>query len=59
MYEQIIAIYPELTIEDFYPETGSIYLKDDSDGQGAYIAKWYYSNPINDGMKLGKSVIFH
>jgi hypothetical protein len=54
MYEQIIAIYPELTIEDFYPETGSIYLKDDSDGQGAYIAKWDYSKPIPDGMKLGK-----
>jgi hypothetical protein len=54
MYEQIIAVYPELTIEDFYPDTGSIYLKDDSDGNGPYIAKWEYSKPIPAGMKIGK-----
>ena len=38
MYEKIIAIYPELTIEDFLPEFGSINLRDE--GQGDYIAKW-------------------
>jgi hypothetical protein len=51
---QIKAIYPELTDDDFLPITGSIYLKDDSDGQGAYIARWEYSKPIPEGLKLGK-----
>lgn len=53
LYEQIIAEYPELTIDDFGLR-GSINLQDDSDGQGAYIAKWEYSQPIPDGLKLGK-----
>jgi hypothetical protein len=38
MYEKIIALYPELTIADFLPATGTISLQDD--GEGAYIAKW-------------------
>lgn len=50
---QIKAIYPELTDDDFFLETGSIGLKDDGDGV-VYIAKWEYSKPIPDGMKLGK-----
>jgi hypothetical protein len=37
MYEKIIKLYPELTVEDFSPR-GTIQLQDD--GQGAYIAKW-------------------
>ena len=51
--EKIIAAYPELSYEDFGPN-GSIKLQDDSDGLGAYIAKWEYSKPIPDGLKLGK-----
>lgn len=39
LYEKIIAIYPELTSEDF-GLIGSIRLQDDSDGKGPYIAKW-------------------
>ena len=39
MYEKIIKIYPELTIEDFSPR-GTIQLQDNSDGKGDYIAKW-------------------
>jgi len=39
LYEKIIAIYPELTINDFTPG-GSIVLQNDSDGNGDYIAKW-------------------
>jgi len=35
MYEKIIAIYPELTIQDFM---NTIVLQDD--GNGAYIAVW-------------------
>jgi len=54
LWEQIIQVYPELTNEDFHPWTGCILLNDDSDGQGAYIAKWEYSKPLPEGMKVGK-----
>ncbi len=53
MLEQIIAVYPELTIEDFRPQSGCITLQDDGDGV-VYIAEWNYSKPIPEGMKLGK-----
>jgi hypothetical protein len=52
--EQIFNAYPELTYTDFDPRDGCILLCDDSDGQGAYIARWDYSKPIPDGLKLGK-----
>jgi hypothetical protein len=39
MFEKILAIYPELNIEDFSPR-GTIRLQNDSDGKGDYIAKW-------------------
>jgi hypothetical protein len=51
--EQIIAVYPELTIEDFAPQNDVISLFDDGDGI-VYIKKWNYSKPIPQGMKLGK-----
>jgi hypothetical protein len=55
LYSQIIAAYPELTIkEGFDPfNNGSIQLLDDGDGI-QYIAKWEYSKPIPEGLKLGK-----
>jgi hypothetical protein len=53
MWEIIIAAYPELTDVDFAPH-GCIELRDDSDGKGAYIAKWEYTKPIPAGLKLGK-----
>ena len=53
LFEQILAVYPELTADDFGPR-GSISLRDDADGQGAYIAKWDYSKPIPEGLTLGK-----
>ena len=40
MYEKLIALYPELTIADFFPATGTISLQDNSDGKGSFIAKW-------------------
>ena len=43
----------ELTDADF-GQNGTIKLQDDSDGLGAYIAKWEYSKPIPAGLKLGK-----
>lgn len=54
LWEKIIEVYPELTNFDFGPE-GCIMLQDDSDGQGAYIAKWEYSKPLPEGMKVGKN----
>lgn len=55
LYEQIIEALPELAnkIHEF-GIFGSIELKDDSDGLGAYIAKWEYSQPLPEGMKVGK-----
>jgi hypothetical protein len=37
LYEQIMAIYPDLTQEDFLTV---ITLQNDTDGRGDYIAKW-------------------
>ncbi len=57
LINKIIAVYPELAENDFaafLPDNGLILLQDDSDGVGAYIAKWEYSKPIPKGLKLGK-----
>jgi hypothetical protein len=40
LYEKLITLYPELTIEDFMQPLGTISLQNDSDGKGDYIAKW-------------------
>jgi len=53
LFDDIIAVYSELTNQDFHPISGSIGLEDDGDGV-AYISKWNYSKPIPEGMKLGK-----
>ena len=53
IYEKIIETYPELTDTDF-GSFGTIALQDDSDGAGAYIAKWEYSKPLPAGLKVGK-----
>jgi len=37
LYEKIIALYPELTQQDFLTV---IRLQNDSDGRGDYIAAW-------------------
>jgi hypothetical protein len=37
IYEKIMAIYPQLTDNDFMT---TIRLQNDSDGKGDYIAKW-------------------
>ena len=54
IYEQIRATYPELTDKDFHPDTRVIHLQNDSDGMGDYIQEWNYSQPIPDGLTLGK-----
>ena len=53
LFTQITTAYPELTVEDFEPISGSILLQDDGDGI-PYIKKWEYSKPIPAGLKLGK-----
>jgi XkdW protein len=53
LWEQIIEVYPEIKATDNFIDLG-IYLRDDSDGVGAYIAKWEYSKPIPEGLSLGK-----
>ena len=53
LYEIITETYPELEPKDFRPFEGSILLFDDGDGV-QYIAKWEYSKPIPEGLKLGK-----
>jgi len=52
LYLQIKETYPEIKDNEF--AHGSIRLQDDSDGIGAYIAKWEYSQPIPEGLTLGK-----
>jgi hypothetical protein len=37
LYEKIMALYPELTTQDFMTV---ITLQNNSDGKGDYIAKW-------------------
>jgi hypothetical protein len=39
LYEKVMALYPELTTQDFMPQ-GTILLQNDSDGRGDYIAAW-------------------
>jgi len=40
LYEKITILYPDLTDADFYPDSGTILLQNDSDGKGDYIKKW-------------------
>ena len=54
LYEQIIAVYPDLTDDDFNPISGKINLRNDADGAGDYIAKWDHELSLPKGMKVGK-----
>ena len=53
LWEKIATAYPELSPTDDWKALG-IWLRDDADGVGAYIYQWEYSQPIPDGLKLGK-----
>lgn len=53
LWQKIIEAYPEIKPTDDFQALG-IYLQDDSDGQGAYIAKWEYAQPVPDGLTVGK-----
>jgi hypothetical protein len=54
LWEKIVKIYPETAENDFAVFNKDILLQNDSDGVGAYIAKWEYSQPIPEGLSLGK-----
>jgi len=56
LYEKIIAVYPELTITSENDEflAGTILLVNDGDGID-YIKEWNYSEPLPNGMKVGKN----
>ena len=53
LFDDIVDFYPELTSADF-GINGKIVLSDDLDEAGEHIAKWEYTKPIPEGMKLGK-----
>ncbi len=40
LYEKIKTIYPELSLDDFTPYSGTIRLQNDSNGVGDYIKSW-------------------
>ena len=53
LWEKIVQAYPEIDPISDFTKIG-IWLQDDNDGEGAYIAKWEYAHPLPDGMKVGK-----
>lgn len=52
IYDKIIEVYPELSDLALFDKY--IILQNDSDGQGDYIAKWDYSEPVPKKLKVGK-----
>jgi hypothetical protein len=52
IYETIIDAYPELLDLRLFDKY--IILQNDSDGVGDYVAKWEYSEPLPEGLTLGK-----
>ena len=52
LYTKIKETYPEINDTEF--SNGKIKLQDDGDGV-QYLAKWEYSKPLPDGMKVGKN----
>jgi len=53
LYDDLIAALPELEESDAF-SNGTIILQNDADEAGDYIAKWEYSKPLPNGMKVGK-----
>jgi hypothetical protein len=54
LWQKIIQAYPEINATDNFRELG-IFLRDDLDGKGAYIEKWEYSEPLPEGLSVGKA----
>jgi hypothetical protein len=52
LYDLVIAEFPELaTMDNEFGSRGSIELRDESNGTGAFIAKWEYSKPLPESLK--------
>ena len=51
LYEKIMALYPELTTQDFLT---NIRLQNNSDGRGDYIAEWNHTLPKPTDEQLGE-----
>jgi hypothetical protein len=52
MLELIYEAYPELEGADL--RALGIMLQDDTDGQGVWLVSWDYSEPIPEGVTVGK-----
>lgn len=52
--ELLIEALPELADNPNAFHPSSIFLRNDSDGSGDYIAEWNYSKPLPEGFKVGK-----
>jgi hypothetical protein len=51
---KIVETYPNIEMKEFnFVQGGTIQICDDGDGV-QYIAKWNYSEPIPEGLTLGK-----
>jgi len=46
LYEKITQLRPNLSIDDFDFDTGTIVLQNDSDGNGDYIKSWNHPTEI-------------
>lgn len=52
--EKIVAIYPQLTNNDFLPGTGTILIQNNLDGRGDYIKEWNhptYPRPTDEQLE--------
>lgn len=54
LFDQVIAAYPELADNRDAFMDGTIILQDDSDGTGAYIREWNYSEPLTEELSAFK-----
>ena len=52
LYELILEAFPELEGKIIFRE--GIWLQNDSDGTGDYIAKWEYSKPLPKSLESYK-----
>jgi len=54
LYEDLIAACDFLTEADFNSPNQTVWLQNDSDGEGSFIAKWNRPEPLPSPFKVGK-----
>jgi len=54
IHARLVSALPELKDMPEVFARQVIYLRDDSDGVGAYIAEWNYAKPLPAGFTVGK-----